>query len=185
MAVKSFGFSRAKNQEAARQFLDDPAFAADLIGRRIAQDSDSPSDAVGQTNAVLRAVVTDLSAGFDRLQKGSNPIKDKILDIDRVVKQLKAQARKLEEVAAKIEELLPKMMAALGDPAKEPCNPTQQFIDVRVAGLARLVAEIEDLTASSIYPLPPDLQLLVSRFRPVLTAVPALYRYHVVHVPKP
>jgi hypothetical protein len=183
--MRSFRFTSARDIESARQFLNDPTFRAAQIGMRIAGTSDSPSDAGRQTSSFLRTVMDELAAALDRIKCGRKQAPDKSQDrakeIDKAIDHIKAQAQKLEEIMTKIEQLLPKMMAALGDDSKEPCNPTPQLVAVRTAELERIVAKIEWAVESSIYPLPPDLDRLVRKFRPVLRAVPVLFRHSVPH----
>ena len=173
MAIRSLRFANAREIQSARQFLKDPAFGAAQIGMRIALTSASPSDAVRQTNSFLSAVVEELADTLGRLKSErqqapatvQHDIQDQIKDIDNEINQVKAQSQKLNEIVKKIEQLLPQMMAALGDKSKQPCNPTPQLIAVRTAELGQIIAGIEFAVESSAYPLPPDLDQLVKRFR--------------------
>jgi hypothetical protein len=133
----------------------------------------------------LAAAFESFSAARESIKYGSKQSRDESLektaDIDKAKKRIEVEVQKLEEILTKIEQLLPKMRVALGDESKEPCDPTPHLIAVRSAELARFVAGIERAVESSIHPLPPDLEQLVKKFRPVLRAVPALFRHSVPH----
>jgi len=176
----------AKERESARQFIQNPAFAAPLVAWRIAQDSDSPSAAIRKTNSVLRSVVLDLSALFAAIQqsietarsgKNKDQVAGRIQSIEHQVKQLKAEIAKLDEIMAKIDELLPRMMAALGDEAKDTCRLKPGLVEFRAAELMRMVARIEAASAASRPPA--ELELFVSKLRLIVEAAPVLYRHHI------
>jgi len=178
--------STAKERESARQLIQNPAFAAPLVARRITQDSDSPGAAIRQTNSVLRSVVLDLSALFAAIQqttetarsaKNKDQVADRIQSIEHQVKQLKAEITKLDEIMAKIDDLLPKMMAALGDEGKDTCQLKPGMVELRTAELLRMVARIEAASAASRPPA--ELELFVSKLRPIVEAAPVLYRHHI------
>jgi hypothetical protein len=156
---------------AARQFLNDPALWAAQTRMRMAVTSDSSSDAFALTISFLRAVVNELAAAFDLAKSRWNQI-----PATTGTQISQAAIQKRNDFNTKFEQVVQTMMATLGHESKQHCNPTHQLIAVRTAELARIVAKVESAAASSAYPLPADLDLLVKKLRPMLQAVPTLFR---------
>ena len=168
MAIQSRPLKSASDTWAARQFLNDPALGAAQTGMRLAATSDSSSDAVVQTISFLRTVVNELATALDLAKSKRNQFPA-------------TSGNQLAEFNAKFEKMLQQMVAELGHDSNQHCKPTPQLIAVRTAELARMVGKIESAATSSVYPLPADLDWLVKRLRPMLRAVPTLFRHSVPH----
>ena len=141
----------------------------------MAATSDSSSEAIVQTISFLRTVVNELAIAFDLAK--SKRIQFPATSGNQI-SQIQAETQQRNDFNAKFQQVVQAMMATLGHESKQHCNPTQQLIEARTAELARMVGQVES-AASSVYPLPADLDLLVKRLRPMLQAVPTLFRHSV------
>ena len=79
--------------------------------------------------ATTQALLQDVASSYDQMERNielqfaklmqeakgqKQALEDKIKEIDRQIAALKEQARKIEQVAQKLEELLPRILAAVG-----------------------------------------------------------------------
>lgn len=89
LAIRSFRITSARDIESARQFLNDPTFAAAQIGMRIARTSGSASAAVRDVNSFLTVVVDEVDLAFPQLQQGRQQDKqDRVSEINRSIAQI-------------------------------------------------------------------------------------------------
>jgi hypothetical protein len=176
LAIPSRPLKSASDILAARQFINDPALWAAQSRMRMAATSDSSSEAIVQTISFLRTVVNELAIAFDLAK--SKRIQFPATSGNQI-SQIQAETQQRNDFNAKFQQVVQAMMATLGHESKQHCNPTQQLIEARTAELARMVGKVESAAASSVYPLPADLVFLVKRLRPMLQAVPTLFRHSV------